>query len=284
MKVLPFKIPKPDNKGLVYQVDKAPVFYDKLHQHKEIQISLILSGEGDIVVGDTIGRYAPGDIFVIDGNMPHLLKSDPIDQQESHMLTLFFTKSSFGSQFFDLEEVKEVAAFFRKIESGLRLMSNKDVLEDLFLRLDQASTLERFITLLKVLKIIVNSESEHLSSFVYRRSYTEDEGVRMSKVMNHAMTEFGRDISLDEIAAIANMTPNAFCRYFKQRTNKTFIQFLTEIRIEQACRLLLKEKEMTIAQVSDLSGFKNMSNFNRKFKDYKGLTPTSFRKSVNSIA
>ena len=278
MKVLPFKIPKPENNALIYQVDQGSVFYNKLHQHEEIQISLVLEGEGDLVVGDTVNRYAKNDIVVIGGDIPHLFRSE--EGKGAHMLTLFFTKESFGKFFFDLIELKELASFFRKIESGIRLLSNREEIKILFLELEESSHLERFIRFLKILKIIAKSKTEPLSSFIYQKVYTEDEGERMSNVMNHAMSHFSNDITLDEIAASANMTPNAFCRYFKQRTNKTFFQFLTEIRLEHACRIILKNKDLSISEVSDLSGFKNMSNFNRKFKQYKGTTPTTFRKSI----
>ena len=280
MKVLPFKIPKPENNALIFQVDKGHSFYNKLHQHEEIQISIILDGEGDLVVGDTVNRYKKNDILVIGGNLPHLLRSDESVKGNSHMLTLFFTKESFGKFFFDLIELKELASFFRKTESGIRLLNNTEEVKSLFLELETSTHLERFISFLKILKYITKSKTESLSSFIYQKVYTEDEGERMSNVMNHAMSAFNTDITLDEIADIANMTPNAFCRYFKQRTNKTFFQFLTEIRLEHACRLIGKNKDLSIAEVSDLSGFKNMSNFNRKFKQYRGMTPTHFRKTL----
>ena len=72
------------------------------------------------------------------------------------------------------------------------------------------------------------------------------------------------------------MTPNAFCRYFKQRTNKTYFTFLNEIRIERACKLL-RDKECLITEVAEKSGFKYISNFNRKFKEIVGKSPSDYR-------
>jgi len=92
--------------------------------------------------------------------------------------------------------------------------------------------------------------------------------------------KFYRDITLEEVAKKANMTKNAFCRYFKKRTNKTFFEFLTEIRIENSCLLLSKEPDISIAEASYKSGFKNLSHFNRKFKKIKKNTPTEFRKNL----
>lgn len=277
VKVLPFKIPKPENNVLIYQVDQGQLFYDRLHQHEEIQISIVLKGEGDLVVGDTINRYGENDIFVIGSNVPHLFRSDSSLSKKSHMLTLFFTKDSFGKFFFDLIEMRELESIFKRIDSGIQLEEHIDVIRKLFLGLEKESHLERFITFLKILKHISKAKTKSLSSFIYAKVYSDDEGERMSNVMNHAISNFNNDITLDEVADIANMTPNAFCRYFKQRTNKTFFQFLLEVRLEHACRLLLKSKDMNVSQISYASGFKNISNFNRKFKEFKGGTPTLYR-------
>ena len=89
MKVLPFKIPKPEQHVIVFQEDLDVAFYDKLHQHEEIQISLILEGEGTLIVGDTVNYYSKGDVLVIGSNVPHVFKSDTNASPRSHMLTLF---------------------------------------------------------------------------------------------------------------------------------------------------------------------------------------------------
>lgn len=103
MKILPFKIPKPLRDTLVYQVDLDTVFYDKLHQHEEIQLSLIVEGEGTLIVGDKVNHYKSEDIIVFGSNLPHVFKSNPSKSKKSHMITLFFAKDSFGSDFFNLE-------------------------------------------------------------------------------------------------------------------------------------------------------------------------------------
>ena len=90
------------------------------------------------------------------------------------------------------------------------------------------------------------------------------------------LKEYHRPVSLDEIAGVANMTVNSFCRYFKTRTRKSYLNFLTEFRIGQACKLLQQE-EYSIADVGFRVGFGNLSNFNRKFKELNGCTPKEYR-------
>ena len=100
----------------------------------------------------------------------------------------------------------------------------------------------------------------------------------MRNVFEFTMNHFEKQITLDAIAEIANMTKNAFCKYFKKRTNKTYVQFLNELRIEQACKLLIANKDFSIIQIAEASGFNNISNFNRQFKSIKKINPSEFRR------
>ena len=102
----------------------------------------------------------------------------------------------------------------------------------------------------------------------------------MSAVLEFTMNHFQQEISLSTISQEAAMTKNAFCKYFKKRTNKTYITFLNELRIEEASKLLQVEKDLSITEIAEACGFQNISNFNRKFKQIKGQTPRDFRKSL----
>lgn len=276
-KVLPFKIPKPKNDALVYQQDRGKQFYNQLHQHAEIQISYIEKGAGSLIVGDSINEYRDQDILVIGGFVPHVFKTDNRMVGESKMHTLFFGRYSFGPDFFDLPDLALTKDFFKKSEFGMRILSHKQPLIDLFQSLSKQNKLEQISTLLTTLSYIVKSESEPLSSFVYRKSFTDDEGKRIGNVFRYAMENFHEPISLKAAADVANMSKNAFCRYFKKHTNKTFFQFLIEIRIENACKLLTHKDDLPIALISEQCGFHNTANFNRKFKQLKGCTPSQFR-------
>jgi AraC-like DNA-binding protein len=277
MKVLPFVVPKPEKGGLIYQVDKVEVFYEKLHQHEEIQLSFIVNGEGALVVGDTINNYSKGDILVIGSHLPHVFKSEPKTSEESHMLTLFFTKESFGDAFFNNEELNEIQSFFERSKYGFKLNSNLEELKTLFLQLESASKLKRFIILLQLLNCMVNADYTSLSSFVYDKKYSIVEGDRMRNVFEFTMDNYEDEISLEQIARVANMTKNAFCKYFKKRTNKTYIQFLNEFRVEKASKLLKEKNDISIAEIAFMSGFRNISNFNRVFKSIKDKPPSQLK-------
>lgn len=282
MKVYPFKIPKPLNENLFVQIDKGDVFYDKLHQHEEIQVSYIVKGRGKLIVADSVHQYEDGDVFVIGSKSPHLFQSFEQEENSSYMISLFFTEKVFSDLFLRIQELHEISSFFNQSDVGFRLLSNKSIVQKTLLKLSKANKFSKFLLFLKLIKKLCESDTKVLTQFVYQKKISNNEGQRMQAIFDYVMNNFQNDITLDTVSELAYMTPNAFCRFFKQRTNKTFFQFLIELRIEHACQLLIKNEDLSIAQISSKSGFKSISNFNRKFKEIKGITPSLYFHKMNS--
>lgn len=278
MKILPFKIPKPENVTLYIQEYIGESFYEKLHQHKEIQISVILEGEGTYIIGDCVGDFKQHDIFVLGENLPHVFKRDDAFKNNSKMVSLFFSKTCYGEKFFELPEFEHFKNFFNNSVLGYKVNSNQDEISTLLANIKQQPKYQQFISFLEILNLISGAEKRKLSSLINLKKYAGDEGKRMSDIFQYSMDNFHKEVSLHDVANIANMTPNAFCRYFKQRTNKTFVNFLIDIRIGNACKLLAKKNDLSITEISYKSGFNNLANFNRKFKAIKGITPSEYRK------
>ena len=275
MKVLPFKILKTREQVLLFQEDRNKILYELLHQHEEIQISLIEKGAGNLLVGDTFTSFQEGDVIVFGKNLPHVLKSDEL----CSMVSIFFTKECFGKDFFGLPDLEDLNTFLQESDRGILVNSNQDKIKKIFEEFAEASKLQRFQLFLNLLDLINRSEKKQLSSFLYNKELSFNEGKRMSLVFDYLMKNVDQEVSLQEVAAVASMSKNAFCRYFKQRTNKTFFQFLIEIRIERACGLLIKNPDLSVTEVSELCGFKNLSNFNRKFKEIKLVSPKMIKKA-----
>jgi AraC-like DNA-binding protein len=278
VKVFPFTIPKTKGDALILQEDKGHSFYELLHRHQELQLSYVVTGEGSLIVGDTVNFYNVGDILVLGGSLPHVFKSNQKENTSSYMISVFFTKDSFGELLFGIEELKSLKTFFKKTENGFKITSNKKAISLLFEQLLQASKFERFILFFQLLKKLNTAKHEALSSFISQQKYSDNEGQRMSSVFKYTMNHFKNDIPLQVISEQAAMTKNACCKYFKKRTNKTYVAFLNELRIEESCKLLQEQPEMSIPEVAELSGFKNISNFNRKFKKLKKQTPLAYKK------
>ncbi|AMO21270.1 AraC family transcriptional regulator [Flavobacterium columnare] len=279
MKVFPFKIPKAKEEAIIYQFDKELILYDKLHQHEEIQISYIEKGEGTIIVGDTISEYNAGDIIVFGSNLPHVFKSEINKEEELSLVhSIFFDDTVIKESLQVLPESTQILNFFEDTRNGYKVLSKKEKIYSIILDLSTAKDTTKFIKFLQLLNKLTVSKKKSLSSFRYNKDITDSEGKRMQVVYEFVMNNFDKKISLEEIANIANMTKNAFCRYFKVRTNKTFFQFLIELRIEKASRILTSNHEISIVEIAELTGFNNISNFNRKFKEIKKISPMNYRK------
>lgn len=280
MKVFPFTIPKPQQEALLFQVDEGVSFYDKYHQHKEIQISVIVNGEGTLVVGDTVHKYQPNHVFVIGSHLPHVFKSE-VAETPSLMLSFFFTETSFGDTFFQLQELQEVKSFFNRAKLGFMVADNSFELVHQFKQLQHKNSFEQFLGLLSILKQLANVKYKPLSTYQHPKIYTKNEGKRMERIIDFTMNNYLQTITLNDVAKQAAMTKNAFCKYFKKRTNKTYVTFVNQLRIEHACKLLARKPTVSIAEIAEQSGYQNISNFNRQFLASKEMSPREFRK--NSI-
>ena len=284
MKILPFKIPKTSSESFRLQEDNEKHFYDHLHQHPEVQLTLVLSSEGKVIVGDYIGTFKPGDIFLIGPNLPHVFRNDSKYyegecSQQAHSLSVFFEWQSFGEKFLSLPELKTLSEFSRLSERGcyLREPLTRRV-GQLMKQLFKKSEMDRLIVLLKILNVLSeNEEKDSLASSGIYSDFDELDGKKLADVYRFTMNEYHRKIQLQEVASIAHMTTNSFCRYFKKRTRKSYVDFLTEIRIGQA-KKLLQQNDLSISQICFEVGFSNLSNFNRKFREVCSITPTEFRR------
>lgn len=123
-----------------------------------------------------------------------------------------------------------------------------------------------------------SDEYEYLASVSYKNLYDEKDTGRISRVYQFLMQNFHRDIELQEVADLCNMTPNAFCRFCKTRTQKSLTQFLNELRIGHASKLLQNEN-YSIADVCYECGYNNLTNFNKFFKVIQQTTPSEYRKN-----
>jgi len=284
MKILPFKIAKPVNETVWVQNDDLPHLYDILHQHDEFQITLIQESTGNVIAGNSINGFRPGDIFVLGAKLPHAFRNDPAyyhaeNNLNARSLLVNFDWKSFGSAFMELPETRSLLEYLQKAERGIFYSGN--LYQDIALNLEQLAQvheLDRLILLLTILRQLATAPNQQI--LATEGTYTnlnETDEKRLDAVYRFTLNEFHRLISLQEVAGVANMTVNSFCRYFKTRTRRSYLDFLTDYRIGQACKLLQQE-EYSVSEVCYRVGFGNLSNFNRKFRELNGCTPKEYRK------
>ncbi len=282
MKVIPFNVPKISREAFRLQVDKVPYLYDKLHQHPETQIMLIEKGEGTLIAGDYVGRFSEGDLFLIGGNQPHVFRNDASyykskSKVKAKAISLYFDEKYAGESFWLLDELQTAHQFLLNSGLGYRIEgSARENITRVIHELIQTKGIEKLILFFQLLKLLSESKTlVPLSVAPAQSNFSMGEGKRMNDILQFTFSKSHRKIKIEEVAEVAHLSPEAFCRYFKTRTQKTYTNFLNEIRISNACKMLI-EKEKNIQEIGYEVGFSNLSHFNRTFKKVTGKTPKGY--------
>lgn len=247
------------------------------HYHPEIELVYVNSGSGKRQIGSHVSYYHHGDLILIGANLPHCGLSDSLDKYEKE--TIIQANPEFlGDSFFNLPETKSLSALLETAKKGIvfhgddkRFIGEK--MEELQYR-NPFQRLTGFLEILNWLEEAKNYTILNAHGFVLESDLQDNN--RINEIFNFVKQEFKRNITLDEIAEMANMTVPAFCRYFKKITGKTFTQFVNEYRLTHAAKLL-HEQELSITDICYESGFNNFSHFNKQFKKFAGKSPSKYR-------
>ena len=281
MKILPFKFPKSEENSFRVQIDEVSHFYDRFHHHPELQITLIEKSHGTLLIGNSISSFQEGDLFVIGANVPHSFRNHESFYKNKNLqaksISVFFNENSLGPAFFNLPELKKVKAFLKEADRGISIKGETNAFVFSIIKTLHLETgLSRILSLLEILNKISNSkEVEFLSNIGFSTNPSTLESKKLEAIFQYVLDHYERTIKLEEVAAIANLSISAFCRFFKARTQKTFSKFVNEFRISVACKKLITD-DYSISEICYQVGFTNLSNFNRQFKEITGFTPSGF--------
>ncbi|ADB36572.1 AraC family transcriptional regulator [Spirosoma linguale] len=272
-----------------------PHFDPNWHFHPHYQLFLVEKGTGTRFIGDSIKPFGPGDLVFLGPNLPHLWRSDQVyfdrqpDSNPAELITrgivVYFTEDFLGPDFFEKQEMTPLRQLLNQSRQGLEWMGpTRGQAEKALKNLSkQPVGFQRVISLLTLLNdLTLATDFRYLTSPGYTNTVKPAETDRMQLVHDYVLGHFPDDLSLDTVADLAGMTSPAFCRYFKARANKTFSEFVSEVRIGHACKLLMNGK-LNITQISFESGFRTLSNFNRQFKDITGQTPSGYVKTYRRL-
>ena len=259
--------------------DKTPFW----HYHPELEIVYVNGGSGKRHIGNHLSYFKDGDLVLIGSNLPHTGFTNRLTGNKSEVVVQMHD-NFLGDAFMDKPEMAAISHLFERSKLGLSFYGKTK--EEVGQRLDKLHELNGFDRLLEFLSILntlaISEEYEILNADGFAFELQAQDNDRMSSVYQYIRNKFQQPISLDEIASEANMTVPAFCRYFKKQTSKTFTKFVNEYRVVHACKLLSEDKR-SIADISFESGFKNISNFNKAFKEITGKSPSAFRKDIKKI-
>ncbi|TXE07246.1 helix-turn-helix domain-containing protein [Seonamhaeicola algicola] len=271
-------------KALTIMHQNVKYFPNPLHYHKELELAYILEGHGTRYVGSSIKSYKKGDLVLVGEELTHVWVSDDIYYEDNGLynqaIVVKFYQDFAGKDFLRLPEAKGVLATLKEASGGLKItgQTNKEIGGILKSMLTQ-SPLEQVLSLIKVLYLMSVTNDKHvLSNYDLHKSTNPKERDRINRVIKHTSLNFRKNISLDEIANVANLSKSAFCRYFKNTVKKTYLEFLYEMRVEYACKLLLDDN-LGMTQICYESGFNNPSSFSQIFKRIKGMSPVKYRKT-----
>jgi AraC-like DNA-binding protein len=258
---------------------KLPYFGGHWHYHEEFELMYTIKGGGIRIVGDNMDHFHENELVFIGSNVPHLFKDDYKDDEAStDSIVLKFNNLFKGQNLFTLPEFQNIANFLKTAGRGI-IFSKKTVkkVKKILIQLSKSEGAERFVHLFAVLNILANEENfQYLASEHFTLKTTNKGDDRTQKVIEYISENYNKDISLDDLAQVAFMTTNSFCRYFKKRTGKTVFQFLREFRINKACQMLING-EKTIAEICYDTGFNSFSSFNRIFKDLKNISASEYK-------
>ena len=292
MKVLQFTIPVADDRAIIVQEDVMPYFYPYLHRHKEAQLIWIKEGEGTLLVDNQMHPFNKNDVFLIGANQPHLFKSNPEYFEEKsglkiNALMVFFNPNGKLQSFLELPEMQLIKSYLNFAKGGVKLpTAQMDLVIQKMVRVQYAKNQHLMIHFLQLLDVLAQLQSASTTLVTSGPSlFSEIEGIRIGHIYNFLMQHYNRNVMLEEVAEQAHMTPQAFCRYFKKHTRQTFVSFLNEIRINEACKKLTSGNYENISLVAYNCGFNSLTSFNRVFKTIMKVAPKvyleSYSKSLN---
>jgi AraC-like DNA-binding protein len=266
--------------------DVLPNFGTTWHYHPELELHYIIKGEGIRFIGNNISNFSAGEIILLGENLPHTWRCrEEYFQPESGLnveaIVIQFRPDCLGEHFLSLPEAHLIPQLYEKAKTGIVIKGKtRERLASLMRQAVKATDLDRIIQLLNILKLL--AETEEISHIALPKQFLPESNeyatLRLNKVCSYTLSNYKKENSLEEVSSISNLSITSFCRYFKMMTKMTYYNFLTQIRISQACRLLIDDNYPTNVVCFEC-GFNNVSNFYRHFKRITGLTPLEYKRS-----
>lgn len=252
------------------------------HFHPEYELTYITKGAGKRYVGSHMEDFAAGDLVLLGPNLPHCWKLGDLagPQSDAGAIVIQFNENFLGEEFFGKPELQEIKKLFQRSASGIcfKGSTRTTINGKLNVLSSGGSNFDKMMGLLDILqRLAVSNEFSLLDQNQSIAERTPAEQERINPVFAYLVDNFRGQVSLDTAAGIANMTPNAFCKYFKKITRKTFMETIIEYRLNYATQQLV-QTDKPISEISYDSGFGDVSHFYKMFKVKMHMSPLNYRK------
>ena len=257
------------------------------HSHPELELVFILEGFGKRIIGNKIEPFESGDMVFIGSNVPHLWLSDPVFYDEnstlqSKVIVTYINPKIFLQLFDSIKEFEEIREMIRQSSKGIRILGEtRNMIAKKLISLSSVKGFEKVEGLLQVMNLIsVSNEKEFIVNNYESDRYDDLYPDRLVDVIKYLKENLHEQITLRQVADIACMTEQSFCRFFKKRTKKSFSRFLSDLRVVQACHLLI-QTDNSVAAIAYRCGYNSSSHFCKVFKEHTGVSPFQYKTSVN---
>ncbi len=280
MKTLIQKIHLEEHQSFACRSYRTPNFETNWHKHEEFELILLTEGHGTAMIGDYIGEYKPGDVYFIAGNLPHWFK------KQHHKMTgcsvvLHFKTDIFGKEFLGLPELKNIQQLLIK-NDGIQLQQKlKKEIATIILDMQAIKGFQRINLLLQCLQRI--STIPHYNTLTQNfSSNTNNINPAIERIIDFSFKRYLTPVTLEQVAEVAAMSIPTFCRFFKKNIKKTYFDFIQDLRISHACKLLTNT-DKPVMEICYESGYNSWAHFSKQFKHVKKMTPTMYRKTMAEI-
>lgn len=281
MEAIYYKVPRLSGQTIRAEYWDLPCFFQPFHYHKDCQLTLILSSRGFLYMSDGCISFMEGDLFLLGRNVPHVFRTaDPesvSSQKPARAITVFFDYEQFSKLFAVLPEAVKTSSLCRIAQYGIKVsLEAKSEMIRIMHHVLGLKGVEQVTEVIKLLSKLAHMEGHQYVSYHSVALSDPLDSRKIEQVLGFIRDNHKRAVSLENVAEQINMTPSAFCRFFKKKTNKTFTNYLIEIRIAAACRLLT-EQDFTVSESCYESGYNSTSNFHRHFRRVTGFSPNEYK-------
>ena len=280
------KVPKRQWESFHCETVRALDYGTRWHFHPEYQLTLAIESRGHRVVGDNIAPLTDGDIVLIGSNLPHVWHQDTsAKSRRVNAIIVRFDADFLGRDFMAMPEMEPVKRLLQRAARGLEVRGHaRAVVTEHMTRLAGSEGLARVIELLAILNALAGSEDlKALASSNFEPKLESADQGRMERVIDFIHTHLTEEIDRERLAKLAHLSLGAFSRFFHSRTGKTVPQYVNEVRIGRACSMLAED----VSNITDIAmdcGYRNLANFNRRFREVMETTPSAYRQKFRGMA
>ncbi len=283
------KIGKREDESFYIGIFQDNIEKNTWHYHNNYEISFITEGTGKRIVADSIVEFQPGDLVFIGRNLPHVWIPDKDSGAPTkrflEMVFLQFTDDILCQQLLSLPEFKNVETALAFSERGIQIAGQTlNEVSEIMLQLPYMNSFERVLNFFKLMNIIGESKTNiQLASAEYlkKRFYTGSR--RISVIHEFLMNNYREEVNIEELSELVNLAKGSLCRFFKSQMGMTLFEYLNQIKVDFACKLLM-DPDLSIMEVGFDSGFNNISHFNKQFKKNMGVPPSEYRKRFKGLS